>query len=110
MNKNLLEKEVQDYIKAHRELSPSTVALRKSPFAHVSASEIAVQIDGWQRSVRQLPTSAYCSNRCYPDKINLGRCSSEHAAHFKQMLISRNSRVVHVTGDFGVDGCYLAQH
>lgn len=110
MNKNLLEKEVQDYIKAHRELSPSTVALRKSPFAHVSASEIAAQIDGWQRSVRKLPTWAYSSNIYYPDKINLEQCSSEHTALLKQMLISRNSRVVDVTGGFGVDSCYLAQH
>ena len=110
MNRHLLDDEVQDYIKAHRELSPSTIALRKSPFAHISSSEIATQIDGWQRSVRKLPTWAYSDNIYYPDKINLEQCSSEHTALIKQMLIGRNSRVIDVTGGFGVDSYYLAQH
>ncbi|HMR19553.1 MAG TPA: hypothetical protein PKA53_09670 [Sphingobacterium sp.] len=110
MNKYILDKEVQEYIKAHRELSPSAIALRKSPFSNVSSSEIATQIDGWQRSVRKLPTWAYSSNIYYPDKVNIEQCSSEHTALIKQMLISRDSRVVDVTGGFGVDSCYLAQH
>lgn len=110
MNRHLLDDEVQNYIKAHRELSPSTIALRKSPFAHISSSEIATQIDGWQRSVRKLPTWAYSNNIYYPDKINLEQCSSEHTALIKQMLIGRNSRVIDVTGGFGVDSYYLAQH
>lgn len=109
MNKKLLDKEVQDYIKAHRALPPSTIALKRSPFAHVSSSEIASQIDGWQRSVRKLPTWAYSPNIYYPDKINLEQCSSEHTALLKQMLIARNSRVVDITGGFGVDSCYFAQ-
>lgn len=110
MNRHLLDDEVQNYIKAHRELSPSAIALKKSPFPSVSSSEIASQIDGWQRSVRKLPTWAYSANIYYPDKINLEQCSSEHTALVKQMLIGRNSRVVDITGGFGVDSCYLAQH
>lgn len=110
MNRYILDKEVQEYIKAHRELSPSAIALRKPPFSHVSSSEIASQIDGWQRSVRKLPTWAFSHNIYYPDKINLEQCSSEHTALIKQMLIGRDSRVVDITGGFGVDSCYLAQH
>lgn len=110
MNKYILDKEVQEFIKANRELSPSAIALKKSPFPQVSSSEIAGQIDGWQRSVRKLPTWAFSSNIYYPDKINLEQCSSEHTALIKQMLVSSGSRVVDITGGFGVDSCYLAQH
>ena len=109
MNNHILDKEVQAFIKANREQSPSSVALKKSPFDAVSSSEIAAQIDGWQRAVRKLPTWAFSSNIYYPDKINIEQCSSEHTALIKQTLIKKGSKVVDVTGGFGVDSCYMAQ-
>lgn len=109
MNNHILDKEVQAYIKANREKSPSDIALKKSPFGNVSSSEIAAQIDGWQRSVRKLPTWAFSADIYYPDKINLEQCSSEHTALIKQTLIKTGSKVVDVTGGFGVDSCYMAQ-
>lgn len=109
MNKHILDKEVQDYIKANRELSPLDLALKKSPFEFVSSSEIASQIDGWQRAVKKLPTWAYSPNIFYPDKINLEQCSSEHTALVKQTLIRKGAKVVDVTGGFSVDSCYIAQ-
>ncbi|MCI0919938.1 THUMP-like domain-containing protein [Sphingobacterium rhinopitheci] len=109
MNTHILDKEVQAYIKAHRELSPSDIALKKSPFEHVSSSEIASQIDGWQRAVKKLPTWAFSTNIYYPDKINLEQCSSEHTALVKQTLIHKGAKVVDVTGGFSVDSCYIAQ-
>ena len=109
MNNKILDIKVQEYIKANRHLSPSTVALKKSPFAEISSSEIAAQIDGWQRAVKKLPTWAYSSNIYYPDKINLEQCSSEHTALVKQTLIRKGSKVVDVTGGFSVDSCYMAQ-
>ncbi len=109
MNNHILDKEVQAYIKANREQSPSNIALKKSPFSGVSSSEIAAQIDGWQRAVKKLPTWAFSSEIYYPDKINLEQCSSEHTALIKQTLIRKGSKVVDVTGGFGVDSCYMAQ-
>ena len=109
MNNNLLNKEIQDYIKANRESSPSDMALKKSPFELVTSSEIAGQIDGWQRAVKKLPTWAFSSNIIYPEKINLEQCSSEHTALVKQTLIHKGAKVVDVTGGFGVDSCYIAQ-
>src|SRR5690606_36924553 len=70
---------------------------------------LASQVDGWQRSVRKLPTWAFSSHIYYPDKINLEQCSSEHTALIKQTLIRPGSKVVDVTGGFGVDSCYIAQ-
>lgn len=109
MNRNILNKEVQDFIKANRQLDPSAVAFRKSPFPEVSSSELAAQIDGWQRGCKKLPTWAYSSNIYYPDKINLEQCSSEQTAIVKQSLIRKESKVVDVTGGFSVDSCYIAQ-
>jgi len=109
MNRFILEKEVQQFIKANRERSPTEIALKKSPFPNVSSAELASQIDGWQRSVKKLPTWAYSEGIYYPDKINLEQCSSEHTALIKQTLISKGSRVIDLTGGFSVDSCYLAQ-
>lgn len=109
MNKYILDSEVQDFIKVNRHLNPSAIALKKSPFELVNSSEIASQVDGWQRAVKKLPTWAYSPNIYYPDKINLEQCSSEHTALVKQTLIQKEARVVDVTGGFGVDSCYMAQ-
>ncbi len=109
MNRNLLTEEVQQFIKANREKSPTEIALKKSPFVSVSAAELAAQIDGWQRSVRKLPTWAFSEAIYYPDKLNLEQCSSEHTALIKQTLIEKGTRVIDLTGGFSVDSCYLAQ-
>jgi len=109
MNKHILEKDVQQFIKANREKSPTEIALKKSPFSNVSSAELASQIDGWQRSVRKLPTWAFSEGIYYPDKINLEQCSSEHTALIKQTLIAKGSRVIDLTGGFSVDSCYIAQ-
>lgn len=109
MNKAILDKEVQHFIKANREKSPTEIALKKSPFSTVSSAELASQIDGWQRSVRKLPTWAFSEGIYYPDKLNLEQCSSEHTALIKQTLIKKGARVIDLTGGFSVDSCYLAQ-
>ncbi|MVZ61998.1 class I SAM-dependent methyltransferase [Sphingobacterium humi] len=109
MNRVIISKDVQQFIRANREKSPTEIALKKSPFPEVSAPELAAQIDGWQRSVRKLPTWAFSEGIYYPDKINLEQCSSEHTALIKQTLIAKGSRVIDLTGGFSVDSCYLAQ-
>lgn len=109
MNKRILDKDVQQYIRAHRHLKPSAMALKKSPFADVSSAEIATQMDSWQRSVSKLPTWAYSEDIYYPLKINLEQCSSEHTALVKQTLIRKGAKVIDLTGGFGVDSCYIAQ-
>ena len=110
MNKNILHSDVQAYIKANRLNNPSAIALKKSPFTEVSSSELASQIDGYQRALKKLPTWAHTDNIYFPDKINMEQCSSEQTAQFKQDLINKSSKVVDVTGGFSVDSCYMAQH
>lgn len=109
MNIHILDTEVQSFINQNRQSSPSKIALMKSPFESVTASEIASQIDAWQRAVKKLPTWAFTSNIYYPDKINIEQCSSEYTAIIKQTLIEKGAKVIDVTGGFGVDSCYIAQ-
>lgn len=109
MNKRILDQDVQQFIRANRQLPPAQIALGKSPFPDVSAADLAKQIDGWQRSVNKLPTWANSEHICYPNKINLEQCSSEHTALIKQTLIPKGAKVIDITGGFGVDACYIAQ-
>lgn len=109
MNKRLLDTDVQSYLLAHRQEQPAVIALKKSPFPDVSSSELAAQVDGWQRCVSKLPTWAFSENIVYPPKINLEQCSSEHTALIKQQIIRQGAKVIDLTGGFGVDSCYMAQ-
>ncbi|PVH27115.1 THUMP-like domain-containing protein [Sphingobacterium corticibacter] len=110
MNNRLLQADVQNYILTHRQEQPSAIALKKSPFADVASSELAAQVDGWQRCVSKLPTWAFSDHIFYPPKLNLEQCSSEHTALIKQQIIRKGARVIDLTGGFGVDSCYMAQH
>ncbi|MCL8000554.1 hypothetical protein M8994_20395, partial [Brucella sp. 21LCYQ03] len=100
----------QSYLLAHRQEQPATIALRKSPFPTVAPGELAAQVDGWQRCVSKLPTWAFSEHIYYPQKINLEQCSSEHTALIKQQIIRKGAKVIDLTGGFGVDSCYMAQH
>lgn len=109
MNKHILTSEVQAFLQANRHQNPSSIALKKSPFEKVSSSELASQIDGYQRALKKLPTWANTERIYFPDKINMEQCSSEQTALVKKNLIKKGSKVVDVTGGFSVDTCYLAQ-
>lgn len=108
MNKNILDKEVQQFIQDNIHVPPSTIALKRSSIEGVTSSEIANQIDGKQRAVHKLPTWYNTANIYYPDKINLEQCSSERTASFKSKLISPGARVIDLTGGFGVDDYFFA--
>jgi len=92
MNKNILSKEVQTYLWEHQTDDPAVIALQRSPFEDVSASELAQQLDGWQRCRRKIPdwtdrgVALY-----YPEKIHLEQCSSSETGHFKASLIEPKS-------------------
>lgn len=109
MNKDILTKEVQEFIMHNRGLEVSKIALAKSPFATVSSSELAAQIDSLQRCVKKLPTWAFHENIYYPKRIHIEQSSSEQTAIYKQSLIKKGSRVIDITGGLGVDAVYMAQ-
>ncbi len=109
MNAHLLEPEVQRYLQAHETAAPTSIALRKSPFPNVTATELAQQLDGRQRSRKKLPTWHHTSGIYYPEKLSIEQTSSEATAVYKSELIPEQSRVIDLTGGFGVDTYYFAK-
>lgn len=109
MNKAILEGEVQHYLQANADADASALALKKSPFDRVSSSELANQIDGMQRVQKKMPAWSAKPNLYYPDKLNLEQCSSQETGLFKAGLIPAESKLVDLTGGFGVDSYYFAQ-
>jgi len=110
MNKNILSKEVQAYLREHRTDDPAVVALQRSPFERVSPSELAQQLDGWQRCRKKIPDwTDRGAALYYPEKIHLEQCSSSETGRFKASLIEPGSGLIDLTGGFGVDIWYFAQ-
>lgn len=108
MNKHILEPDIQAFLKEKAAERPQTIALQKSPFPLVSSRELANQLDGYQRSISKLPTWARSEGIYYPDKINMEQSSSEKTALLKLRLIEPGSRLIDLTGGFGVDSYYFS--
>ncbi len=108
MNTNILDPEVQQFIKANSNASVTKIALSQSPFVGVTASELAQQIDGKQRLAKKIPQWIDTQGIYYPQRQSLEQCSSFSTANYKSNLI-KGSRVLDITGGMGVDTWAMAQ-
>lgn len=108
LNRKILATEVQRYLVLHQGENPANIALKRSPFADISSSELAQQIDGLQRAVKKIPEWLNHSGIYFPPKLNLEQCSSTLTGKYKSKLISRGSSLIDLTGGFGVDSYYFA--
>lgn len=109
MNKEVLSIDVQLFLHEHADQAPATVALKKSPFASVSSSELAEQVDSAQRLKSKLPHWLQASNIYFPPRQNAEQCSSEATASYKASLL-QGKRMVDLTGGYGVDAWAFSQH
>jgi precorrin-6B methylase 2 len=108
MNINLLAKEVQEYINGHLNVDVSKIVLAKSPFAEVSAAELANQIAAKKKAEKKLPNWFHQENIIYPSTLSVEQTSSEDTASYKRQLI-KGDRVLDITAGFGVDSYYFAK-
>ena len=108
MNKNILTKAVQDYIRLNLNADTNQIALAKSPFDGISPAELAGQITARKKAEKKLPTWFNTSNIYYPPPLSIEQTSSEITAKYKSRLAKGNS-LVDVTGGFGVDAYYFSQ-
>jgi 16S rRNA G966 N2-methylase RsmD len=108
MNINLLAKEIQVYINTHLNADVNKIVLAKSPFAEVSAAELANQIAAKKKAEKKLPTWFQQENIIYPSTLSVEQTSSEDTASYKQQLI-KGDRVLDITAGFGVDSYYFAK-
>lgn len=108
MNKALLDKEVQDYIRLNADADVNKIILKGSPFKNIDVKEIANQIQGKKSTLKKLPLWANTDGIIYPPKLNLEQSSSEITALYKSKLV-KNAKLVDLTGGFGVDDFYFAK-
>ncbi|NND88106.1 MAG: class I SAM-dependent methyltransferase [Flavobacteriaceae bacterium] len=108
MNKLLLQQEVQDFIHSY-EQPLTALAFSGSPFEGISVQELLQQIEGRRKAYKKLPTWYAAKGVIYPPKLNLEQTSSERTAAYKASLCEGGS-CIDVTGGFGIDTLYFAQH
>tara|TARA_R110001583_G_scaffold178822_2_gene335062 strand:- start:4440 stop:5627 length:1188 start_codon:yes stop_codon:yes gene_type:complete len=108
LNKEILNKDIQDFIHANLKSNITKLVLKGSPFVEVSIQEIAEQIISKNKCEHKLPTWFSTENIYYPNKLNIEQTSSEITAKYKSNLISGNS-LIDITGGFGVDAYYFSQ-
>src|SRR5690606_6518600 len=109
MNKEILSHGVQDFLKSHFKESSRDIALRKSPFANVSSSELANQLESLQKSEKKLPLWFHTPGIYFPPSLSIEQASSEETALYKATLISENTSLIDLTGGIGIDSYYFSK-
>nr|WP_321235080.1 class I SAM-dependent methyltransferase [uncultured Psychroserpens sp.] len=108
MNIEILNTEIQDFIKANLSTDISKILLKGTPFKTVSTSEIVEQIEAKAKCKKKLPTWFSTKHIYYPNKLNIEQTSSEITAAYKSSLLSGKS-IIDLTGGFGVDSYYFSK-
>ncbi len=107
-NKEILNIEIQEFIKNNINSNISELILKGLPFSSEISSEIINQIEAKNRCKNKLNTWFETDNIYYPNKLNIEQTSSEVTAKHKATLIKGKS-LIDVTGGFGVDCFYFAK-
>ncbi len=99
---NLLQPEVQQYIRDHEQADISQLLLKGESICGVSARELAIQISGRVKAKKKLPEWCQKKGIVYPAKISVEQCSSEQTAQYKSSIV-RGEKMADLTGGMGVD-------
>ncbi|EDM34469.1 hypothetical protein PBAL39_19300 [Pedobacter sp. BAL39] len=108
MNPDILDSEVQHYIRQHLHEDAYKIAMAKSPFPTVSGQELAGQIVAKQKCLKKLPLWYERSFLYFPPVLSIEQCSSERTAIYKSRLALKGT-LIDLTGGFGVDSFYFAK-
>ncbi|TKC06126.1 THUMP-like domain-containing protein [Pedobacter frigoris] len=108
MNKEILDRKVQEYIVANLRADVHRIAMGKSRFSGISSRELAEQIAAKKKSEKKLPTWYQTELVYYPPLLSIEQCSSETTAAYKAKLI-KGTTLIDLTGGFGVDSYYFAK-
>lgn len=104
----MLSKETIDFIAAHRNEDPRSLALQAKRYPAVDMREAVTQIEGWQAAREKLPAWAATKGIIYPPRISMEQCSSEATALYKAAIACGES-LADLTGGFGIDCSYMAR-
>jgi len=108
LNKEILNKETQEFINSNLKSDITKLILKGSPFTSASIQEVAQQIEAKNKCEKKLPTWFNSKNIYYPNKLNIEQTSSEITAKYKATLVAGKS-LIDITGGFGVDAYYFSQ-
>lgn len=108
MNNQLLDKDVQVYIRSHTDADVHKIAMAKSPFPGVTGRELSAQISARKKCIRKLPLWFHTENIYYPSLLSVEQCSSAVTADYKAKLAKGDS-LIDITGGYGVDSYFFAK-
>jgi 16S rRNA G966 N2-methylase RsmD len=108
LNKNILNTEVQSFIKNKITTDISSLLLKKNLFNDVSQQELAEQIEARIKCNKKLPLWYKTAEIYYPNKLNIEQTSSEETANYKAELVS-GKRLIDLTGGLGIDCYYFSK-
>jgi PG_1098 ferredoxin-like domain/THUMP domain-like len=106
--KELLQQEVQEFIRAHENDDPAVLMLQTKRFPTLPMREIVEQIKSRQKAKEKIPIWYATNNILFPPSLSLEQSSSEATAIYKQQLIQGN-KMADLTGGMGIDTYFLSQ-
>ena len=109
MNKDILNLDIQEYIKNNINSDVTELLLKGSPFDYIDDKVLIAQIESKRRCQDKLPTWFNSKDIYYPNKLNIEQSSSEITGKFKASLIDGES-LLDLTGGFGVDSYFFSEH
>lgn len=122
-----MDTKTREFILAHRTDDVRTLALQASRYAGVDMTAALVQIEGWQKLRRKVPSwteiegpdfekqgpESETEGLLYPPQLSVEQCSSEETARYKASvacrLLPKCDKMADLTGGFGVDFVFLAR-
>ncbi|SDB34652.1 hypothetical protein SAMN03097699_0820 [Flavobacteriaceae bacterium MAR_2010_188] len=108
MNKDILNKDNQDFIHKNLESDLNAILLSKAFQSIPLLSELISQIEAKKRCESKLPTWYDAPLIYFPDKLNIEQTSSEKTAEYKSKLI-QGKVLIDLTSGFGVDDYYFSK-
>jgi hypothetical protein len=107
MNKNILDKEVQQFINSNMLADVNKIALAKPMFKNVSSAELAGQIAAKKKAKNKLPTWFSNADIYYPALLSIEQTSSETTAAYKAKL-AIGKTILDLTAGFGIDSYFFS--
>lgn len=108
METQLLNKEVQNWIKENYKRDIPSLVLKGSPFENISVQELAEQLLSKKKAEKKLPTWFGTDCVIFPKPLSIEQTSSEKTAHYKASIVSGES-LLDLTLGFGVDTFYFSK-
>lgn len=105
--KDILNREIQEYINANLNTDLHSLLLKKSPFPEVTMQQLVQQIKGKKVALKKFPFLLK-DNIVFPPNLNLEQASSQATAEFKAGNLE-GKKFLDLTSGFGIDAYFLSQ-